>query len=67
MTDKNKIYGAGFRTLRPSQSLRLRRGATNKRVPGSGFQPYPKSPPATSDTRQTLYEMAGKKQWLISD
>ena len=28
--------------------------AYNKRVSGSGFQPSPKSPTATSHTRQTL-------------
>jgi len=33
----------------------------NKRVSGSGFQPSPKSPSATSDTRQTLSEMASQK------
>ena len=31
----------------------------NKRVSGSGFQPSPKSPSATSDTRQPLSEIAG--------
>ena len=31
--------------------------ADNKRVSGSGFQPSPKSPSATSDTRQPLSEM----------
>ena len=29
----------------------------NKRVSGLGFQPSPKSPSATSDTRKTLYEI----------
>gem|GEM_PF-6399620 len=33
----------------------------NKRVFGSGFQPSPKSPSATSDTRQTLGDMANIK------
>jgi len=31
--------------------------AHNKRVSGSGFQPSPKLPSATSDTRQPLYEI----------
>ena len=29
----------------------------NKRVSGSGLEPSPKSPSATSDTRQTLSEI----------
>ena len=36
-------------------------GAYNRRVSGSGFQPSPKSPSATSDTRQTLGEIG---RWL---
>ncbi len=31
----------------------------NKRVSGSGFQPSPELPSATSDTRRTLSEIAG--------
>ena len=33
----------------------------NKRVSGSGFQPSPKSPLATSDTRKPLSEIG---RWL---
>ena len=33
--------------------------AHNKRVSGSGFQPSPKSPSATSDTRKTLGVIGG--------
>jgi len=36
--------------------LRLR--SLNKRVSGSGFQPSPKSPSATSDTRRTLGDIS---------
>lgn len=35
-----------------------RHTAYNKRVSGSGFQPSPKSPLATSDTRQPLGEIS---------
>lgn len=41
----------------PSPSL----GSLNKRVSGLGFQPSPKSPSATSDTRQPLHVKKGKK------
>ncbi|GIV41535.1 MAG: hypothetical protein KatS3mg034_0845 [Vicingaceae bacterium] len=33
--------------------------AYNKLLSGSGFQPSPKSPSATSDTRKMLVAMAG--------
>ncbi len=39
------------RTLRSASTLM---GSDNMRVSGSGFQPSPKSPSATSDTRNTL-------------
>ena len=32
-------------------------GKHNKRVSGSGLEPSPKSPSATSDTRKTLYKI----------
>jgi len=35
--------------------------ADNKQVYGSGFQPSPKSPSATSDTRKTLYDILKKR------
>jgi len=34
----------------------------NKRVSGSGFQPSPKSPPTTSDTRKPLSEIGSEKE-----
>jgi len=56
MMRKNKMWGAGFRTLRSLQSLRPHWGATNKRVSGYGalhLRPNPRSA-RTSDTRWTL-------------
>ena len=50
-----------MRPLRPTlHSLSLASVLThsdNKRVSGLGFQPSPKSPSATSDTRRTLAEI----------
>lgn len=46
----------------PSSSLTL--GAYNSLVSGSGFQPSPKSPSATSDTRQPLGAMAESTIYL---
>lgn len=43
-----------------ASAFRLR--SLNKRVSGSGFQPSPKSPSATSDTRQPLCDMAVWKE-----
>ncbi len=34
--------------------------AYNRRVSGSGFQSSPKSPSATSETRNPVYDMAGE-------
>ncbi len=39
----------------------------NKRVSGSGFQPSPKSPSATSDTRNTLSEVVDEDINEVSD
>lgn len=44
--------------------------ADNKRVSGSGLQPSPKSPSATSDARNTIYEIPNpafeNKKYLYS-
>jgi len=37
--------------------IRATQTSPNKRVSGSGFQPSPKSPSATSDTRKPLSEI----------
>ena len=38
--------------------IRATQTSPNKRVSGSGFQPSPKSPSATSDTHKPLSEIA---------
>lgn len=48
-------------TLRNPSDCSVLTHSLNKRVSGSGFQPSPKSPSATSDTRQPLYEMPARR------
>jgi len=54
MKAMSKRYVGGVRNSSPAFAG-LPFGSANKRLSGSGIQPSPKSPSATSDTRQTLY------------
>jgi len=53
------LYDSSLSSVAPTLA-----GAYNKRVSGSGLQPSPKSPSATSDTRQTLYAIVPKYSYV---